>query len=160
MAQALQFAQDFKLGHYMKIPPRTMFFAQVSAAAIAGTVQLGVQAWMFTNIVDMCSITQPDGFICPSTQVFGTASIIVSFGLAVFVFTQYGLVVGCYWTSASVLPWPNVRRPPLVLPRWRALPLWCMDHFPQVAEQLHSLHQVCLRQSCLRSKTKYDVASL
>ncbi|KIK34782.1 hypothetical protein CY34DRAFT_812696 [Suillus luteus UH-Slu-Lm8-n1] len=76
MAQALQFAQDFKLGHYMKIPPRTMFFAQVSAAAIAGTVQLGVQAWMFTNIVDMCSITQPDGFICPSTQVFGTASII------------------------------------------------------------------------------------
>jgi hypothetical protein len=49
MAQALQFAQDFKLGHYMRIPPRTMFFAQVSAAAIAETVQLGVQAWMFTT---------------------------------------------------------------------------------------------------------------
>jgi len=62
----------------MKIPPRTMFFAQVSAAAVAGTVQLGVQAWMFSNIVDICSVTQPDGFICPSTQVFGTASIIVS----------------------------------------------------------------------------------
>ncbi|KAG2073818.1 OPT oligopeptide transporter [Suillus decipiens] len=76
MAQALQFAQDFKLGHYMKIPPRTMFFAQVSAAAIAGTVQLGVQAWMFTNIVDICSTTQRDGFVCPNTQVFGTASII------------------------------------------------------------------------------------
>jgi hypothetical protein len=78
MAQALQFASDFKLGHYMKIPPRTMFFAQVSAAAIAGTVQLGVQAWMFTNIVDICSSKQPDGFICPGTEVFGTASIIVS----------------------------------------------------------------------------------
>ncbi|KAG2155226.1 OPT oligopeptide transporter [Suillus bovinus] len=76
MAQALQFAQDFKLGHYMKIPPRTMFFAQVSAAAIAGTVQLAVQAWMFSNIEDICSTTQRDGFICPSTQVFGTASII------------------------------------------------------------------------------------
>lgn len=76
MAQALQFAQDFKLGHYMKIPPRTMFFAQVSASAIAGTVQLGVQAWMFSNIVDICSTTQRDGFICPTTQVFGTASII------------------------------------------------------------------------------------
>ncbi|KAJ8595082.1 OPT oligopeptide transporter [Rhizopogon salebrosus TDB-379] len=76
MAQALQFASDFKLGHYMKIPPRTMFFAQVSAAAVAGTVQLGVQAWMFTNIVDICSSKQPDGFICPSTEVFGTASII------------------------------------------------------------------------------------
>jgi len=26
---ALTFTADFKLGHYMKIPPRTMFFAQV-----------------------------------------------------------------------------------------------------------------------------------
>ncbi|KAF7088512.1 hypothetical protein CFC21_091615 [Triticum aestivum] len=29
MSQALTFLQDFKLGHYMKIPPRTMFMAQV-----------------------------------------------------------------------------------------------------------------------------------
>ncbi|PFH49542.1 hypothetical protein AMATHDRAFT_48643 [Amanita thiersii Skay4041] len=76
MAQALQFTSDFKLGHYMKVPPRTMFFAQVLAAMIAGTVQLGVQAWMFTNIPNMCSPDQKDGFICPSTEVFGTASII------------------------------------------------------------------------------------
>jgi len=76
MAQALQFTSDFKLGHYMKIPPRIMFTAQVMAAVVAGTVQLGVQAWMFTNIKGMCDPHQPDGFICPSTQVFGTASII------------------------------------------------------------------------------------
>lgn len=30
MSQALYFLRDFKLGHYMKIPPRSMFFAQVS----------------------------------------------------------------------------------------------------------------------------------
>ncbi|RXW20483.1 hypothetical protein EST38_g5346 [Candolleomyces aberdarensis] len=76
MAQALTFTSDFKLGHYMKIPPRPMFFAQVIAAAIAGTVQLGVQAWMFTNIPGMCTEDQKDGFICPATEVFGTASII------------------------------------------------------------------------------------
>lgn len=29
MTQALTFVQDFKLGHYMKIPPRSMFMAQV-----------------------------------------------------------------------------------------------------------------------------------
>lgn len=29
MTQAITFLQDFKLGHYMKIPPRTMFMAQV-----------------------------------------------------------------------------------------------------------------------------------
>lgn len=53
-----------------------MFWGQVVATALAGTVQLGVQAWMFTNIPDMCSPDQKDGFICPSTEVFGTASII------------------------------------------------------------------------------------
>jgi OPT family small oligopeptide transporter len=76
MAQALTFTSDFKLGHYMKIPPRPMFWCQVLATAIAGTVQLGVQAWMFTNIEGMCDRHQKDGFICPSTTVFGTASII------------------------------------------------------------------------------------
>lgn len=48
MAQALTFASDFKLGHYMKVPPRPMFWGQVVATVVAGTVQLGVQAWMFT----------------------------------------------------------------------------------------------------------------
>ncbi|KAJ7036069.1 OPT oligopeptide transporter [Mycena alexandri] len=76
MAQALTFTSDFKLGHYMKIPPRQMFTSQVVATIIAGTVQLGVQAWMFTNIEGMCDPHQKDGFRCPSTGVFGTASII------------------------------------------------------------------------------------
>lgn len=35
---------------YMKISPRPMFWAQVVATIIAGTVQLAVQAWMFSNI--------------------------------------------------------------------------------------------------------------
>ncbi|KAJ7237822.1 OPT oligopeptide transporter [Mycena rebaudengoi] len=76
MAQALTFTSDFKLGHYMKIPPRTMFICQIIATVIAGTTQLGVQAWMFTNIPDMCDRKLQKTFWCPSTQVFGTASII------------------------------------------------------------------------------------
>ncbi|KAG6902143.1 hypothetical protein C0995_003900 [Termitomyces sp. Mi166 len=76
MVQALQFTSDFKLGHYMKVPHRAMFLAQVLATVIAGTVQLGVQSWMFTYIPNICSADQKDGFICPCTQVFGTASII------------------------------------------------------------------------------------
>jgi OPT family small oligopeptide transporter len=76
MAQALTFTSDFKLGHYMKVPPRPMFWGQVVATIIAGTTQLGVQSWMFTNIKGMCESHQPDKFICPSTEVFGTASII------------------------------------------------------------------------------------
>lgn len=45
MYQALQFISDFKLGHYMKVPPRAMFWGQVVASVFAGTTQLGVQAW-------------------------------------------------------------------------------------------------------------------
>ena len=53
MTQALQFTGDFKLGHYMKIAHRPMFFCQVVATIVAGTVQLGVQAWMFSNSEDL-----------------------------------------------------------------------------------------------------------
>ncbi|KIJ17039.1 PF03169 OPT oligopeptide transporter protein [Paxillus involutus ATCC 200175] len=76
MTQALQFSVDLKLGHYMKVPPRQMFWSQVVATVVAGTTQLGVQSWMFSNIADMCTPHQKDGFICPTTDVFGTASII------------------------------------------------------------------------------------
>ncbi|KAG8872863.1 hypothetical protein FRB97_007281 [Tulasnella sp. 331] len=76
MYQALTFTSDLKLGHYMKIPPRLMFWGQVWATCIAGTVQLCVQAWMFANIPGMCDDHQPAGFICPNTQISGTESII------------------------------------------------------------------------------------
>lgn len=33
MSQAIMFLQDFKLGHYMKIPPRSMFIVQVKSFA-------------------------------------------------------------------------------------------------------------------------------
>ncbi|KAF8257803.1 OPT oligopeptide transporter protein-domain-containing protein [Lactarius quietus] len=76
MVRALSFTSDFKLGHYMKIPHRLMFLCQLVATVVSGTVQLGVQAWLFSNVEGICSPTQKDGFICPSTTVFGNASII------------------------------------------------------------------------------------
>lgn len=76
VSQAMAFTADFKLGHYMKVPPRVMFFSQILAIVVAGTVQLGVQAWMFQNIPDMCSLDQKDKFTCSSTQVFATASVV------------------------------------------------------------------------------------
>ncbi|KAI0740140.1 OPT oligopeptide transporter [Earliella scabrosa] len=118
MAQALQFTSDFKLGHYMKVPPRAMFFSQVVAAIIAGTVQLGVQTWMFEHIPDMCKPDQKDRFICASTEVFGTASIIwgvigpqrqfssgqIYYGLVYFFLVGAICPLGAYLVS---LRWPN-----------------------------------------------------
>uniref|UniRef100_A0A0W0FUN2 Putative small oligopeptide transporter n=1 Tax=Moniliophthora roreri TaxID=221103 RepID=A0A0W0FUN2_MONRR len=73
---ASSFTEDLKLGHYMKIPPRPMFWGQVISTVIAGTVQLGMQDWMFKNIPDMCDRNQKNGFSCPNTHLFGTSSII------------------------------------------------------------------------------------
>ncbi|KII93700.1 hypothetical protein PLICRDRAFT_102174 [Plicaturopsis crispa FD-325 SS-3] len=74
--QAVGFAGDLKLGHYMKIPPRTMFSVQCIAAVIDCFVVVLVQNWMFANIPDFCSQDQANGFICPSTNTFASASLI------------------------------------------------------------------------------------
>jgi len=128
MAQALTFTSDFKLGHYMKVAPKPMFWSQVVATVIAGTVQLGVQAWMFTNIPDMCSPTQKDGFVCPSTEVFGTASIIWGVIGPALQFskgqTYYPLVffflIG---TIAPVIPWLLGKRWPNSIFKYINLPV-------------------------------------
>lgn len=76
MSQALNFTTDLKLGHYMKIPPRTMFTAQVVATIECVIVVVFVQQWMFANIPDMCSKHQVHMFTCPSTSTFSSAAII------------------------------------------------------------------------------------
>jgi OPT family oligopeptide transporter len=78
MFKALSITNNYKFAHYMKVPHRPMFFCQIVATVVAGTVQLGVQAWMFSHIEDLCSSDQKDNFTCPGAKVFGTASIIVS----------------------------------------------------------------------------------
>jgi len=74
--QAVGFAADLKLGHYMKVPPRIMFTAQVVAAFVSCFVVTLVQDWMFANITDFCTRDQADGFSCPSTKTFASASMI------------------------------------------------------------------------------------
>jgi OPT family oligopeptide transporter len=78
MIQALQLTSGFKLGHYMKIPHHPLFWCQIVATVVGGTVQLGVQVWMVYNIEDFCSPHQRDGFTCPEITLFDTASIVVS----------------------------------------------------------------------------------
>jgi OPT family oligopeptide transporter len=74
--QAIGFSADLKLGHYMKVPPRLMFWAQVIAAFVSCVVVCLVQDWMFSNITDFCTIGQVDGFSCPTTETFAAASMI------------------------------------------------------------------------------------
>lgn len=76
MYQGVAFMQDQKFAHYMKIPPRTVFMSQLSATVVSCFVLLGVQAWVLDNIEGVCTSDAKDNFICPSTTVIGTASVV------------------------------------------------------------------------------------
>lgn len=76
MSQAITFLQDFKLGHYMKIPPRTMFMAQVVGTFIAAFVYLGTAWWLMESIPDICDTSSTSVWTCPGDHVFYDASVI------------------------------------------------------------------------------------
>ncbi|MBA0720780.1 hypothetical protein Golax_008384 [Gossypium laxum] len=79
MAQAVSFLNDFKLGHYMKIPPRSMFVVQSIGTVIAGTVNLAVAWWLLTTVENICQdhLLPPNSpWTCPGDRVFFDASVI------------------------------------------------------------------------------------
>ncbi|OBZ83705.1 Oligopeptide transporter 3 [Choanephora cucurbitarum] len=75
MTQCLTFVSDLKLGHYTKVPPRAMFWAQMAGTALGGLVNLATATWLMDTVADICT---PAGypFTCPSARTFYSASII------------------------------------------------------------------------------------
>ncbi|RKP26003.1 oligopeptide transporter OPT family [Syncephalis pseudoplumigaleata] len=73
MDQALTFLADFKLGHYMKIPPRHMFIAQLTGTLVAGVCNVLAAYWMFNSMPDLC---KSEAWYCRGTHVFFSASVI------------------------------------------------------------------------------------
>ncbi|XP_008219191.1 PREDICTED: oligopeptide transporter 2-like [Prunus mume] len=79
MSQAISFLNDFKLGHYMKIPPISMFIVQCIGTLIAGTVNVGVAWWLLSTIENICQdqLLPPNSpWTCPGDRVFFDASVI------------------------------------------------------------------------------------
>lgn len=76
VGQGIYFAQDMKLGHYLKIPPRTLFFAQGLAAILGALTQAGVTLWMLGNVSGICTEDQNDGFSCPNGRTVFSSSVI------------------------------------------------------------------------------------
>ncbi|PON71783.1 Oligopeptide transporter [Parasponia andersonii] len=79
MAQAVSFLNDFKLGHYMKIPPRSMFLVQFLGTILAGTINLAVAWWLLNSVENICqdNLLPPDSpWTCPGDRVFFDASVI------------------------------------------------------------------------------------
>ncbi|KAH9608117.1 hypothetical protein KSS87_021791 [Heliosperma pusillum] len=79
MAQAVSFLSDFKLGHYMKIPPRSMFLVQFIGTILAGTINIAVAWWLLESIHNICDDTllpANSPWTCPGDRVFFDASVI------------------------------------------------------------------------------------
>ncbi|KAI9826487.1 MAG: hypothetical protein M1819_007336 [Sarea resinae] len=76
MYQGITFTMDLKLGHYMKVPPRTLFSAQIISVVWTSIVQVAVQRWAFGTIEGVCTQEQKNHYTCPNGRVFFNASII------------------------------------------------------------------------------------
>ncbi|KAA0042392.1 hypothetical protein IC582_028737 [Cucumis melo] len=76
---ALSFLSDLKLGHYMKIPPRCMYTAQLVGTLVAGTINLAVAWWMLDSIENICdddALHAESPWTCPKYRVTFDASVI------------------------------------------------------------------------------------
>ncbi|KAB8077449.1 OPT oligopeptide transporter protein-domain-containing protein [Aspergillus leporis] len=73
---AMDFAQDLKMGQYMKVPPRVLFCGQVYASIIATMAQTGVLRWMLGHISQLCDPKNPNRFTCNGSKVMYNASLI------------------------------------------------------------------------------------
>lgn len=122
MVQALSFVQDLKLGHYMKVPPRSLFWGQLVATMWSCIVQLCVQIWALDNIADICQPHQSNRFTCPQGRVFFGASVIwgvigparMFSGNALYSSLQYFWIVGAlspllFYALARIFPRSNAR---------------------------------------------------
>lgn len=73
---AQMFTQDLKLGHYLKIPPRTTFMVQLTASCLSVLVQIGVKDLLFAVVKDICTQGQKDALTCPRNRVYFNTSAI------------------------------------------------------------------------------------
>ncbi|KAF3435868.1 hypothetical protein FNV43_RR22960 [Rhamnella rubrinervis] len=100
MAQAVSFLNDFKLGHYMKIPPRSMFLVQFIGTVLAGTINLAVAWWLLNSIENICQdeLLPPNSpWTCPGDRVFFDASVIWGLVGPKRIFGRHGNYASMNW---------------------------------------------------------------
>lgn len=76
MTQALYFCQDLKLGHYMHVPQRSLFTAQLVATIWSCFCQLGAVEWALGAIKNVCTEEASNLFNCLYIATFYNASVI------------------------------------------------------------------------------------
>ncbi|KXS16813.1 OPT superfamily oligopeptide transporter [Gonapodya prolifera JEL478] len=131
MYQAVTFLSDMKLGFYLKIAPRKLFWAQLWGTIISGIVNYLVMDAILTNVVHDDSEGVLNGdyapYTLPNASVFFTASIIWGvigparmFGpTSSYAALNYGWLIGAllpipFWLLHQKFPnfgWDNINFP-------------------------------------------------
>ncbi|XP_051142762.1 oligopeptide transporter 7 [Andrographis paniculata] len=109
MTQALTFISDFKLGHYMKIPPRAMFNVQLVGTVISVVVYTATAWWLMGSIPNLCDKSLlPAGsqWTCPMDHVFYDASVIWGLVGPQRIFGNLGVypAVNWFFLAGAILP--------------------------------------------------------
>ncbi|CAK7274084.1 hypothetical protein SEPCBS57363_005979 [Sporothrix epigloea] len=73
---AVNFSNDLKLAHYVKIPPRHTFAAQLIATIVSSFVCTGVLNFQMNKIVNVCTPEAADKMTCPGINTFFTAAVL------------------------------------------------------------------------------------
>ncbi|XP_023880342.2 oligopeptide transporter 1 [Quercus suber] len=100
MSQALYFLNDFKLGHYMKIPPRSMFIVQFAGTIVSSSAYFGTAWWLLTSVENICDpdlLPEGSPWTCPGDDVFYNASIIWGIIGPLRMFAKLGVYPGLNW---------------------------------------------------------------
>lgn len=74
-AHALHFSQDMKLAHYIKIPPRHTFAAQMVPTLVSTFVCVGIIQYQ-VHLENICTADAPFRFTCPGVNTFFTAAVL------------------------------------------------------------------------------------
>ncbi|KAL3820753.1 hypothetical protein ACJIZ3_006658 [Penstemon smallii] len=111
ISQAITFLSDFKLGHYMKIPPKAMFLVQLVGTVVTSLVSFGTAWWLLVTVDHICDTSKlPDGspWTCPGDDVFYNASIIWGVVGPLRMFGKLGLYPGMnyFFLFGLVAPLP------------------------------------------------------
>lgn len=106
MYQGMYFSQDLKLGHYMKLPPRVTFTAQMVAGVWSSLVQIATMNWALGAINKVCQSDQPNRYTCPNGRVFFNASVIwgVIGPQRMFSIGQIYSPLMFFWIAGLILP--------------------------------------------------------
>lgn len=73
-AHAIWFTNDLKMAHYIKIPPRQTFWAQMMATLVSTLVCTAILNFQM-SLPNICTAEAPFRFTCPGINTFFTASV-------------------------------------------------------------------------------------